>query len=124
MAQRISAAAILLTMADPRFITNAQGERVGVILDLATYEQMLEGRDDPELLTGMTEVELTALAEGELAPNAQQQLRSLTEESSEQTLSEDEVERLERLLEQVDYLNILKARARYTLQIRARTTRE
>ena len=111
-------------MADPRFVTNAQGERVGVILDLATYEQMLEGRGDPELLTGMTEVELTALAEGELAPNAQQQLRSLTEKSSEQTLSEDEVERLERLLEQVDYLNILKARARYTLQMRARTTRE
>ena len=55
-------------MADPRFVTNAQGERVGVILDLSTYQQMLAGQDDPELLIGMTEVELVALAESETRP--------------------------------------------------------
>ena len=96
-------------MADPRFVTNAQGERVGVILDLATYEQMLA--EDPELLTNMSEVELMALAKSELAPGAQQALRSLQEKSSEQTLSKAEAEDLVRLLEQIDSLNILKARA-------------
>ena len=85
-------------------------------MDLATYEQMLEGQADPEILTGMTEVELTALAESKLAPDAQQQLQRLSEKRGEQTLSEDEVEHLGRLLEQIDYLNILKARARYTLK--------
>ena len=115
-------------MADPRFVTNAQGERVGVLLDLETYEQMLTGKDkledDPEVLAGVSEVELTALAESELAPSAQRQVQSLTEKSSEQTLSADEAEHLERLLEQIDYLNILKARARYTLQTKVYTARE
>ena len=105
-------------MADPRFVTNAQGERVGVLLDLETYEQMLEGKADPEVLLGMSEVELMALAGSELSPGQQQQLGSLQEKSSEQVLSEDETERLDSVLEQIDYLNILKARARYTLQLR------
>ena len=102
-------------MANPRFVTNAQGERVSVILDLETYEQMLASQDDPEILTGMAEVELTALAESKLAPEAQQQLKRLSEKSGGQTLSKNESEDLARLLEQIDYLNILKARARYTL---------
>ena len=110
-------------MAAPRFVTNAQGERVGVILDLATYEQMLVSQDDPEILTGMTEVELTALAENKLAPEAQQQLQRLSEKSGEQTLSSAEIEQLDYLLGQIDYLNILKARARYTL-LKTSTSRE
>ena len=107
-------------MEDPRFITNAQGERVGVILDLSTYEQMLSSQDDPELLAGMTELELAALAESELAPSNQQRLQDLAEKSREQSLSESESEQLGYLLEQVDHLNVLRARARYTLKIRTR----
>ena len=107
-------------MEDPRFVTNAQGERVGVILDLSTYEQMLSSQDDPELLAGMTELELAALAESELSPGNQQRLQDLAEKSSEQSLSESESEQLGHLLEQVDHLNVLKARARYTLKIRTR----
>ena len=110
-------------MADPRFVTNAQGERVGVILDLATYEQMLGGKKDPEVLLGMSEVELMALAQSELSPGHQQQLGSLQEKRSVQALSEDETKRLDSILEQIDYLNTLKARARYTLQLRS-TPRE
>ena len=110
-------------MADPRFVTNAQGERVGVLLDLATYEQMLGGKQDPEVLLGMSEVELLALAGSELSPGQQQQLQGLQEKSSVQALSEDEIERLDTILEQIDPLNILKARARYTLQLKS-TPRE
>lgn len=110
-------------MADPRFVTNAQGERVGVILDLTTYEQMLAGRDDPDILLGLSEVELAALAESELAPGSQQRLQNLQERGSKQPLSEDEVEQIDHLLEQIDQLNILKARARYTLQARAHAAR-
>ena len=113
-------AILCLVMENPRFVTNAQGERVGIILDLSTYEQMLSSQDDPELLTGMTEVELAALSESELAPGNQQRLQDLAEKSSEQALSESESEQLGYLLEQVDHLNVLKARARYTLKTKAR----
>ena len=108
-------------MADPRFVTNAQGERVGVLLDLSTYEQMLAGRDDPELLLDLSEPELAALAEGELALGSQQDLHILREKSGAHALSEDEAERLDRLIERIDQLNVLKARARYTLRARSQT---
>ena len=111
-------------MADPRFVTNAQGERVGVILDLSTYEQMLVGQDDPDALHGLSEVELTALAESTLTLGSQQELQSLQDKNEADALSEDEAARLDHLIEQVDQLNVLKARARHTLQARAHTTRE
>ena len=106
-------------MADPRFVTNVQGERVGVILDLPTYEQMLAAQADPDLLQGLSDVELAALAESALTPGGQRELQRLQDKQEATALSEDEAEHLDRLIEQVDQLNILKARARYTLHTKA-----
>ncbi len=70
---------------------------------------------EDELLIGSSFEKLQALAEGMLAPTAQSQLETLLNRNAEQQLSEDEDVALDRLLSQVDQLNILKTRARYTL---------
>ena len=106
-------------MTDPRFITNALGERVGVILDLETYQQMLAPRDDAELLTELSDAELVALAKSKLAPEDQQCLSDLQERCDTGTLSEAEHDMFERLLGQIDQLNVLRARAQHTLAVRA-----
>jgi hypothetical protein len=70
---------------------------------------------EDELLVGLSLEELQALAEGMLAPTAQLQLEALLTRNAEQRLSVDEDATLDRLLSQIDQLNILKTRARYTL---------
>jgi hypothetical protein len=70
---------------------------------------------DAELLIGLSEEELEALADGKLAPAAQLHLDELLKRNAESQLSEGEQSELDRLLSQVDHLTILKARARYTL---------
>jgi hypothetical protein len=74
---------------------------------------MTDSKD--ELLVGLSLEELQALAEGILAPTAQSQLEALLTRNAEQRLSVDENATLDRLLSQIDQLNILKTRARYTL---------
>lgn len=104
-------------MAERQFITNEQGERIGVLFDLAAYERLIRGlTEDQELLTNLSEAELRALADSHLAPAAQQELDELLTKQAERGLFEDELARLDALLDQVDQLNIVKARARYTLQ--------
>jgi hypothetical protein len=99
-----------------RYITNEQGERVGVLLDLAEYQRLVaQLAFDPDLLTGLSRTELEALAESILAPATQARLDDLLTRHSEAQLSTEEIAELDRLLEQVDQLNILKTRARYTL---------
>jgi hypothetical protein len=70
---------------------------------------------DDELLVSLSLEELQALAEGMLAPTAQSQLDALLARNAEQQLSVAENATLDRLLSQIDQLNILKTRARYTL---------
>jgi hypothetical protein len=70
---------------------------------------------DPDLLIGLSLEELQALAEGLLAPMLQVQLEELLLKGAEQQLSLDEEAKLDRILLQIDQLNILKTRARYTL---------
>lgn len=107
-------------MVEPRFITNEQGERIGVLLDLAVYERLTKALvEDQELLINLSEAELHALADSHLAPTAQQELDELLTKQSEGELSEDDLARLDTLLAHVDQLNIVKARARYTLQSQA-----
>jgi molybdenum cofactor biosynthesis enzyme MoaA len=100
-----------------QYVTNAQGEKVGVLLDLETYQQLTNLSVDSELLIGLNLDELQALAESYLSPKAQIQLQELLVRNSDNDLSDDETETLDRLLAQVDQLNILKTRARYTLNI-------
>lgn len=101
-----------------QYVTNQQGERVGVLLDLQTYYQLTNASvEDAELLTGLSLDELQALAESILSPKAQAQLDDLLARNVENQLSADETATLDSLLAQVDQLNILKTRARYTLSL-------
>jgi len=100
-----------------QYVTNQQGERVGVLLDLETYHRLVNAAaSDTELLAGLSLKELEALATSQLASTEQTQLGELLAQNSQDRLSADATGTLDRLLTQVDNLNILKTRARYTLQ--------
>lgn len=99
-----------------RYITNEQGERVGVLLDWALYSRIThQSMADPELLIGLENSALLALAESILAPAAQARINELLTRNGDEPLSAEENTELDHLLEQVDQLTILKTRARYTL---------
>lgn len=70
---------------------------------------------DTELLTGVSIDELEALAAGVLIPTSQVRLNELTAGAKQERLSADEAAELDDLLHKVDQLNLLKARARYTI---------
>jgi hypothetical protein len=70
---------------------------------------------DTELLTGVSIDELEALAAGVLIPASQVRLTELTAGAKRESLSADEAAELDDLLHKVDQLNLLKARARYTI---------
>ena len=100
-----------------QYITDEQGQQVGVLLDLEAYRRLTgQTPSDPELLMGLSESELRALAESKLAPAAQARLDELLTQGKLRSLSAQEEEALDGLVEQVDQLTILKTRARYTLQ--------
>ena len=71
---------------------------------------------DADLLPGMNEAELRALAEGMLSPQHQERLSELLQRNRNQTLMPAETQELNGLLDDIDLLNILKARAKLTLQ--------
>ena len=99
-----------------RYITNEQGKRVGVVLDLEAYNRLANPLAlDDECLIGLSRDELQALADSLLAPAAQNQLNDLLVQNAQSQLSSHEIANLGRLLAQVDQLTILKTRARYTL---------
>ncbi|MBD2386207.1 hypothetical protein [Cylindrospermum sp. FACHB-282] len=68
-----------------------------------------------ELLIDLSFDELAALAESVLSRKSQTQLDELLTKKSENKLSNEQTDTLNRLLAEVDELNIIKARARYTL---------
>jgi hypothetical protein len=86
------------------------------ILPRQKQQQFLDGLEDEDLLTNISPAELQALATLSIAPAQQAKLSDLLARNTENQLSNEEVEKLDRLLEQIDQLNILKARAQYTLQ--------
>ena len=99
-----------------RYVTNEQGERIGVLLDLEEYQQLThQSAPDSDLLVGLSEAELQALARSTLAPAEQSRLDDLLDRNAEARLSETEQTELDCLLNHVDQLTILKTRARYTL---------
>ncbi len=98
-----------------QYITNTQGERVGVLLNMETYQKLTNLTTDSELLIGLNEDELKALAETSLSVKSQTELDNLLVKNTENQLSDEERETLDRLIAQIDQLNILKTRARYTL---------
>ena len=78
--------------------------------------------NESELLVGLTDDELEALADSILAPSAQARLDELLERNAVCQLASDERGELDRLLARVDQLTILKTRARYTLRQQAGAT--
>ncbi len=78
--------------------------------------------NDADLLVGLSDGELEALAESMLAPVAQTRLNDLLARSKAQTLVPTEGAELDQLLERVDQLTVLKTRARYTLSQKAATS--
>lgn len=97
-----------------QYVTNERGDRVGVLLNLETYEQLVIAQDD-KILVSLSQGELEALAEIKLGISEQSQLDELLAKNAEGLLDESEMMRLDNLIEKIDQLNLLKARARYTL---------
>ena len=81
-----------------------------------------ELKGDPEVLVGLSEDELEALADCQLSPPTQGRLDELLERNTAGHLGTDEQIELDRLLAMVDQLTILKTRARYTLARQAGAT--
>ncbi len=74
-----------------RYITNEQGERIGVLLDLDAYQQLTRlAETDPELLQGLSEEELQALSQSSLAPADQARMDDLLAQNADSQLSETE----------------------------------
>jgi len=71
--------------------------------------------NDPDVLYGLSDGELEALADGLLAPSLQLRLDELIARSKEVRLSGADEAELDSLLARVDQLTLLKTRARYTL---------
>ena len=100
-----------------QYITNQQGERVGVLLDWHTYSQLANPLAlDEECLVGLSVDELKALASCKLAVADQTHLDDLVVRNAESSLCADEVAELDDFLVKADQLTILKTRARYTLK--------
>jgi hypothetical protein len=91
------------------------------ILPLQRQQQLLDGLEDEDLLTNISPAELQALANISLAPAPQTQLSDLLKRNAAGQISPKETTILDRLLEQVDQLNLLKARAHYTLKYLSRS---
>jgi hypothetical protein len=99
-----------------QYLTNEQGQRTAVLLDMSHYHQLVgEKPADPDLLWDMSQAELEALANSRLAPDEQTRLDALLQEQKQHPLTEPQLAELDRLLAQADQLTILKTRARYTL---------
>ncbi len=79
--------------------------------------------DDSELLVGLTDAELDALADSMLAPSAQARLDELLKRNADGRLAQHEQIELDQLVARVDQLTILKTRARYTLRQQAEAAR-
>lgn len=111
-------------MSEPlQYVTNQDGERVGVLLDLETYQRLKNtSAEDDEILTDLSLDELFALSESMLSPKTQVELNDLLARNNDKMLSVEEKVHLNNLLTQVDQLNILKTRARYTLKIKGITS--
>jgi len=99
------------------YLVTEDGQRTAVVMrweDYQALKAMLPS--DPGALAGLSESELQALAGGMLSPVHQDHLEDLLRRNQEADLSGDEQRELDRLLDQVDQMNMLKARALYTLE--------
>ncbi len=100
-----------------QYLVAEDGKRIGVVLTWEDYQNLQAAlSQEPDLLIGLDRDELQALSEGMLSPRFQERLHDLLEQNRQKTLDEKEQRELDSLLEKSEYLNILKARASYTLK--------
>jgi hypothetical protein len=103
-------------MREPRFLTNNQGQTTEVVLDVSTYERLLSSQSsDPKVLRDFSREQLEALAKSTLTTTEENTLHGLVEKKKTEGLTQDEEAQLGKLLEQVDQLALVKAKALYTL---------
>jgi len=99
------------------YLVREDGQRTGVVLRWDDYQALCANFPaDPDKLVGLGDLELRALAEGMLSSRYQQRLDELLQHNREAEMSDAEECELDRLLEYIDHMNVLKARAGYTLQ--------
>lgn len=98
-----------------QYLTDENGQRVGVILSLEDYQALTSAGADPELLVGLSLDELEALAGSKLALSEQALLDDLLARNQETILTSEESAQLDHLLHEVDQLTLIKTRARYTM---------
>jgi hypothetical protein len=104
------------------YLTRPDGQRTGVVLRWEDYQTLRAYiPTDPDMLLNMSEPELQALAEGMLSWPHQQRLSELLERNRSGIVNPTEEAELDHLLEHVDHMNLLKARAQYTLKKLAET---
>lgn len=102
-----------------QYIVNDDGQRTAVVLRWEDYQSLRSRTStDPDLLLGLSESELQALAEGMLSPSHRERLTDLLRRHRQGHLSKNEESELDQLLAHVDSMNVLKARALRTLQQR------
>jgi hypothetical protein len=109
------------TLVPVQYIVEEDGQRTGVVMGWEDYQAfqtvlLTSSSPDPDLLVGIGKPELQVLAEGMLSSQHQERLNELLQLNREQGLSSDEEHELDLLIERVDSMNNLKARAIYTLQ--------
>jgi hypothetical protein len=99
------------------YLVSEDGKRTGVVLRWEDYEALkASAQHDPDLIVGLSEAELRALVSSRLASNSQDRLGELLEKNRQGRLSVEEARELDELIEYIDQMNILKARAALTLQ--------
>jgi hypothetical protein len=112
-----------LTIKPVQYLVEEDGQRVGVVLRWEDYQELCATHPaDPDLLVSLSDAELQALADSVLVPRQQERLSDLLQRNRDKGLSADEERELDRLLEHVDQMNVLKARAMYALQQRQKTS--
>ena len=101
-----------------RLPRKAQVELVKALL----HEDAVPAGDEPlETLGGMSETELRTLAGAVVVPGRQRRMSTLLRKNARGELKEAERGELDALLEEVDRVALLKARASYTLARLGRT---
>ena len=99
-----------------QYITDDDGQRIGVLLDIDTFLGLTRiEQSDPERLVGLSQDELRALADSKMTTGDQLRLDELPSRQQEGKLGPAEEKELNVYLQQIDHLTLLKTRARDTL---------
>jgi hypothetical protein len=107
----------LLSEIHVEYLVREDGERTGVVLNWQDFQKLRARLEaDPDLLVGLDVETLSAIANGMLSAPHQQQLDALLERNRTDGLAPEERSELDQLLDDIDRMNLLKARAIYTLK--------